>query len=70
MINLRPELLAFTRACERLLTKEVTLTEDERDLLEYYVKDLAREFLSNRSIVSNLPQTMEREASRSTTTTG
>ena len=40
VLNLRPELLDFTRACERLLTKEVALTEDERDLLEYYVNDM------------------------------
>ena len=57
VLNLRPELLDFTRACERLLTKEVALTEDERDLLEYYVNDMAREFLRDRSTVSNPPQT-------------
>ena len=72
MLNLRPELLAFTRACEHLLTKEVPLMEDERDLLEYYINDMAREFLSDKRIVSNRPQTPqvnEREVSRSTTTT-
>jgi len=57
VLNLRPELLDFTRACERLLTKEVALTEDERELLEYYVNDMAREFLRDRSTVSNPPQT-------------
>lgn len=45
--NLRPEVLAFTRACEHLLSTEVTLTEEERNLLEYYVKELSREFLSD-----------------------
>ena len=72
MLNLPPELLAFTRACEHLLTKKVPLTEDERDLLEYYINDMAREFLSDKCIVSKPPQTLqanEREVSRSTTIT-
>ena len=60
MLNLRPELLAFTRACENLLAKEVTLTEDERDLIEFYVKDMARAYLSDKAIGSppHTPQTM------------
>ena len=41
------ELTAFTRVCERLLSKEGPLNEDERSLLEYYVNDLSREFLLN-----------------------
>jgi hypothetical protein len=45
------EIAAYTRACEGLLSKEGTLTEDERSLLEYYVNELCREFLSNKSTV-------------------
>jgi hypothetical protein len=43
---LRPELLAFTRACEHLLSTELTLTEDEHTLLDYYVRELSRVFFS------------------------
>ena len=57
MLNLRPELLALTRACEHLLSNGMKLTEEERNLLEFYVNDMVREFLSDRSIVSNPPQT-------------
>jgi hypothetical protein len=46
------ELTAFTRACERLLSKEGPLNEDERSLLEYYVNDLSREFLLNNETVA------------------
>ena len=47
MKNLRPEVLAFTRACEHLLSIEMTVTEEERILLDYYVNELSREFLSD-----------------------
>ena len=46
------ELTALTRACERLLSKEGPLNEDERSLLEYYVNDLSREFLLNDETVA------------------
>ena len=46
------ELTDFTRACERLLSKEGPLNEDERSLLEYYVNDLSREFLLNNEPVA------------------
>jgi hypothetical protein len=45
------EIAAYTRACERLLSREEALTEDERSLLEYYVKELSREFLSDKPMV-------------------
>jgi hypothetical protein len=45
MNNLRPELLAVTRACEHLLSIRVALTEDERSLLKYYMSELSRELL-------------------------
>ena len=45
MKNLRPEVLAFTRACEHLLSIEMTVTEEERILLDYYVNELSRELL-------------------------
>ena len=58
MLNLRPELLALTRACESIyLSNGMKLTEEERNLLEFYINDMVREFLSDRSIVSNPPQT-------------
>jgi hypothetical protein len=47
MKNLRPEVLAFTRACEHLLSVEMTVTEEERIVLDYYVNELSREFLSD-----------------------
>jgi hypothetical protein len=46
--NLRPEVLAFTRACEHLLSiEEIMVTEEERILLDYCVNELSREFLSD-----------------------
>jgi len=59
VFTLRPELLGFTRACEHLLSDGVPLTEDERNLLEYYVNDMVRKFLAHKSIVSNPPQTRQ-----------
>ena len=49
MVQLREEILAFTRACERLLSNELTLSDDERQLVEYYADNLSREFSSNPS---------------------
>lgn len=57
MFTLRPELIDFTRACEHLLSDGVPLTEDERNLLEYYVNDVVREFFADKFIVSNPPRT-------------
>ena len=51
MNPIRQEIAAFTRACERLVSQEGTLNEDERSLLEYYVNDLSREFLSDKPTV-------------------
>ena len=45
------EIAAYARACERLLSKEGLLTEDERSLLDYYVHELSREFLSDKPTV-------------------
>ena len=45
------EVAAYTRACEQLLSKEGTLTEDERGLIEYYVNELSRELLSDKPTV-------------------
>ena len=47
MLPFRQEVLAFTRACEHLLSKKPTLTDDERSLVEYYVNDLSQEFMLN-----------------------
>jgi hypothetical protein len=45
------EIAAYTRACEGLLSREGVLTEDERSLLEYYVNELSRGFLSAKPMV-------------------
>jgi hypothetical protein len=45
------EIAAYCRACEGLLSKEGTLTKDERSLLEYYVNELLREYLSDKPTV-------------------
>jgi hypothetical protein len=50
-MNLRQELLAFSRACEHLFSLGHTLTDEERSLLEYYVNVLSRELLSDKSTV-------------------
>ncbi|HET8671136.1 MAG TPA: hypothetical protein VFM05_11065 [Candidatus Saccharimonadales bacterium] len=42
------EIAAYSRACERLLSREGLLTEDEKSLLEYYVNELSREYLSDK----------------------
>ena len=51
MSHVCQEIAAYTRACERLLSKEGTLTEDERNLLDYYVRELSREFLSDQPTI-------------------
>ena len=44
--QIREEVGAWTNWCEYLLTTELTLTEDERGLLDYYVKEVTRKLLS------------------------
>lgn len=51
MSHVCQEIAAYTRACERLLSKEGTLNEDERNLLDYYVKELSREFLPDQPTI-------------------
>ncbi len=51
MHHVRREIALYTRACDRLLSKEGTLTEDERSLVEFYVNELSRELLSDKSTV-------------------
>jgi hypothetical protein len=45
------EIAAYCRACEGLLSKDGTLTEDEQSLVEYYVNELLREYLSDKPMV-------------------
>ena len=45
------EIAAFSRSSESLLSKEGALTEDERSLLEYYINELSREYLSDNPMV-------------------
>jgi hypothetical protein len=49
-MNLRQELLAYSRACEHVLSIKAELTDEERRLLEYYVNELPREVLSDKLI--------------------
>jgi hypothetical protein len=51
MPEIRHEVFSVTRACERLISTELTLTEDERNLLEYYMEELSREFFSDKPAV-------------------
>jgi hypothetical protein len=51
MKDICQEIAAYTRACERLLSREGKLTDDERSLLEYYVNELSQEFLSDKPAV-------------------
>jgi hypothetical protein len=48
---LRPQILAFTRICEDLLSDEEPMTQEECHLLDYYVNELVREFLSDTPLV-------------------
>ena len=58
MLQLRQEVLAYTRACEHLLSQELTLTEDERSLLAYYIQELSRKFFREHSSV-DLPASQQ-----------
>ena len=49
--NLRREIQAYTRACEHLLSLDQQLTDEERDLLEYYLSELSRKYLSEKPTV-------------------
>jgi len=48
MTKLSQEILVYSRACEHLLSTQVTLNDDERSLVEYYVQELSRKFVSPR----------------------
>ena len=50
-MNLRREIRAYTRACEHLLSLPERLTDEERDLLKYYLNELSREYLSDKPTV-------------------
>ena len=50
-MNLRQEVLAYSRSCERLLSLDAKLTDEERSLLEYYMNELSRELLSDKPTV-------------------
>ena len=42
MTQLSQEILAYSRACEHLLSREITLNDDESSLVEYYVQEVSR----------------------------
>ena len=61
------EVCAWTNGCERLLSGEVVLTEDERSLLEYYMNELTRKFLSRTASTQHpLPPLTETSSSQIT----
>jgi hypothetical protein len=45
MEQIRRELLDYSRACEHLLSLQHPLSDDERSLLSYYVRELSQQFL-------------------------
>ena len=45
MTQLSKEILAYSRACEHLLSIEITLNDDESSLVEYYVQEVSRKFV-------------------------
>ena len=46
MMQLSQDILVYSRACEHLLSTEVTLNDDESSLIQYYVQELSRKFVS------------------------
>lgn len=46
MTQLSQDILVYSRACEHLLSTEVTLNDDETSLVEYYLQELSRKFVS------------------------
>jgi hypothetical protein len=46
MMQLSQDILVYSRACEHLLSTEVTLNDDETSLVEYYLQELSRKFVS------------------------
>jgi len=47
MMQLSQDILVYSRACEHLLSTEVTLNDDETSLVEYYLQELSRKFVSS-----------------------
>jgi len=41
-MNIRDEVFACTRACEHLLASGISLTEDERRFLQYYLQEVTQ----------------------------
>ncbi len=46
MKQLSQVIRAYSRACEYLLSTEITLNDDEKGLVAYYVKEVSRKFVS------------------------
>ena len=46
--DIRSEIFCVTQACERLLSMEQNLTEDEHALLEFYIGELSLKFFPLR----------------------
>jgi hypothetical protein len=50
------EISRYVRSCEGLLSLEGLLTEDERSLVEYYMKELSRELLADKAYRKTMSQ--------------
>ena len=57
--HIRDEIFACTRECERLLSSEMTLTENERSFLGYYLNEVSRRFLSATPSEQQSPPPLE-----------
>ena len=53
MTQLSQKTLAYSRACEHLLSREITLNDDESRLVEYYVQEVSLKFVSPRPAMQN-----------------
>lgn len=50
MAKIRQEVVAYVRACDGLLSPfDPPMNQDERDLIAYYVEELARQYEPRRS---------------------
>jgi len=59
MMQLSQDILVYSRACEHLLSTEVTLNDDETSLVEYYLQELSRKFVSPPP---NMPKAGEQQS--------
>ena len=51
MTQLSKEIIAYSRACEHLLSTQVTLNDEENSLVEYYLQELSLKFIFPRATI-------------------